>query len=988
MAGFNADLGSLSVKFETNLDRLSRDMAAAGRAVSNTASNMSGSLHQLGNTSAASVQRIGGAVGGLTKQLQLLGIAMSVALTGPIIKFAKDSLNTYKDFGEAINRVRAITNSTGDEYTALREKARDMGRVTVFTASEAADAMGNLAQAGFDANQIMAMIGPTLNQAAAGGVSLERSADIMIGALKVFNLGADQASRVADTFAFVSAKTASNLDDLGDALSYVGTIAPSVGLSLEETVAILGKSGDAMIKGSRAGTSFRQMIASLVEPTPKARKELDKMGVSLKDGTGRMKDFFTLIQEFRSSRLLEGPKKFQESLHSIFEVRAVPFVDFLASLPEGVLEKLSTDSLEAFGESQKQAQIRMEGFFGATRRLNAALQDFQIEIGESLEKSKGLSGFVEGLAQKINFLSKFLDKLDAGTTNTIVNFTLLTAALGPLAIVLGLVGLKVILLAGLFLGVVAAIVIFKDTITDAWDSIGASAEKAQRQMNIQAIEEELRSVKKKIEDFGKTKPTFGPMGGFFFEGESLEELKARQQVIEKSYENMTKLSDKPIKSPSEIFEGAKKDFTSFTEGITKAWDAASLEMDKGVQKQVEGLKRYNENIAKLDKSSKTFTEDVTKLRLELQELFNQKIISPEQFKEAIGHLDRMDPVPIRVRPEIVERTGFQEVFNEAFTEDMHEAMKMSFRGLGRAVMEGGGFEEAFDVLAQTFSNKIADRFSDVIFEETLGKTLDGMFEGTAKTLGDEVQTGIESGSSKASFGSLFATLGSGLSNLVSGIFSGIGSVGSGIGSLFGIGAAGAGMVGGAAPTAAALPAGAMNASVAGPLMFAAGGNPPLGRRAIVGEDGPEMLVPRNALTVIPNHELENQNTLARKPEQTANPVFRSAFEKITAHLKTPLDIAPFARGGNPPLGKKALVGENGPEMLVPRNAMTVIPNHNLGGASGGVNVVMHNDFSGVDAVNRSQLLQFGSALEQRVVQTISKISSQGGSMARRIQGRG
>src|SRR5690625_2762322 len=173
------------------------------------------------------------------------------------------AVKTAADFESSMSNVKAISGATGDEFNSLRDKAIEMGNATMFSASESADAMANLAQMGWKTDDILSGIEHTLNLAAAGGLELADSAMIMANSMNQFGMDAREADRVADVFAYTAANAGTDVTQLGDAMEYAGANAAAAGMSIEEASAFIGILGDAGITGSKAGTSLNAMLRDL-----------------------------------------------------------------------------------------------------------------------------------------------------------------------------------------------------------------------------------------------------------------------------------------------------------------------------------------------------------------------------------------------------------------------------------------------------------------------------------------------------------------------------------------------------------------------------------------------------------------------------------------------------------------------------------------------------------------------------------------------------
>jgi TP901 family phage tail tape measure protein len=162
---------------------------------------------------------------------ETLGKNLSVFVTAPLVAFGATAIKTAGDFEAAMNRVAGITRATGVEFQQLENLAKELGATTQFSASQAADAMGFLAMAGFDTNQIISALPGTLELAAAGNLDLARAADIASNVLTGYGLQAEEVGRVNDVLALASISANTNVEQLGNAFKFVAPVASAMGVS-------------------------------------------------------------------------------------------------------------------------------------------------------------------------------------------------------------------------------------------------------------------------------------------------------------------------------------------------------------------------------------------------------------------------------------------------------------------------------------------------------------------------------------------------------------------------------------------------------------------------------------------------------------------------------------------------------------------------------------------------------------------------------------
>jgi TP901 family phage tail tape measure protein len=219
------------------------------------------------------------AIATLGTGLLAIGAVGAAAVGLAVAKFA--------EFDQAISNVKASTQESASNMALLRDAALDFGASSIFTATEAANAIEELGKAGISTADILGgALEGSLNLASAGGLGIARSAEIAATTLQQFNLAGNQAGRVADVLAAGAGKALGSVDDLANGLKFVGPVAASMGVSLEETTGVLALFAQAGIVGEQGGTALRGMLSSLTSPSKAAAAEIEKLGINLYDAQG------------------------------------------------------------------------------------------------------------------------------------------------------------------------------------------------------------------------------------------------------------------------------------------------------------------------------------------------------------------------------------------------------------------------------------------------------------------------------------------------------------------------------------------------------------------------------------------------------------------------------------------------------------------------------------------------------------------------------
>ena len=231
-------------------------------------------------------------------------------VSGAVAGLGAAAVKTSADFDSAMSQVAAVSGATGSDFDALRDKAREMGSKTKFSASEAAEAMNYMAMAGWKTEDMLSGIDGIMNLAAASGEDLATTSDIVTDALTAFGLSADDSGHFADILAAASSNANTNVSMMGETFKYCAPIAGALGYSAEDTAEAIGLMANAGIKGSQAGTSLRTIMTQLQGELKLSGKELGNVTIQTTNADGSMREFSGIIADCRGafSKMTESEK--------------------------------------------------------------------------------------------------------------------------------------------------------------------------------------------------------------------------------------------------------------------------------------------------------------------------------------------------------------------------------------------------------------------------------------------------------------------------------------------------------------------------------------------------------------------------------------------------------------------------------------------------------------------------------------------------------
>lgn len=356
-----------------------------------------------------------------------VGKTLTAGVTTPLVGLGMAAVTTAASFEASMNGVRAVTGATGDDFEALENQAKELGATTQFSASEAANGMEFLGMAGWDTQQIMSGLPDVLNLAAAGGMELASAADIASNIMSGFGIEAEEAGRVADVLSEAAASANTSVEQLGGGFTYVGPVASSAGMSLEETAAILGVLADAGIQGEQGGTALRGALSNLLNPTAQVQEVMDGLGVAIQDTDGAMRPFPDIMRD------LEDAGADTSDMLRIFGQESGPAMLALMERGADETEAFTQQLYDAEDAAEDMAAIRMEGLQGQLKELQSAGEGVMLAIADS-----GLLDTVTALASKVTEWTQQLSETNPALIRWAVIIGTVLAAIGPLLIVVGM----------------------------------------------------------------------------------------------------------------------------------------------------------------------------------------------------------------------------------------------------------------------------------------------------------------------------------------------------------------------------------------------------------------------------------------------------------------------------------------------------------------------------------------------------------------------
>ena len=348
-----------------------------------------------------------------------------------VVGLGTAAVKTAADFDSAMSKVAAVSGATGSDLEALRDKAREMGEKTKFSASEAAEAMNYMAMAGWKTEDMLSGIEGVMNLAAASGEDLATTSDIVTDALTAFGLTAKDSGHFADILAAASSNANTNVSMMGETFKYCAPIAGALGFSAEDTAEAIGLMANAGIKGSQAGTSLRTIMNNLSGEVKICGSSIGEVTVATTNADGSMRDLSDILADCRTafSGLSESEKA--AAAESLVGKNAMSGFLALMNAGEADINKLSSAIDNCDGCAAGMAETMNDNLAGQLTILKSQLQELAISFGELL---------MPAIRTIVGWIQKFVDwlnSMDEGTRKVIVTIALVAAAIGPVLIIVG-----------------------------------------------------------------------------------------------------------------------------------------------------------------------------------------------------------------------------------------------------------------------------------------------------------------------------------------------------------------------------------------------------------------------------------------------------------------------------------------------------------------------------------------------------------------------
>lgn len=365
------------------------------------------------------------------KSITETGKSISTSVTLPIVALGTAAVKTASDFEASMSKVKAITQASTSDFKKLNNEAIKLGAETAFSSTEVADAMTEMAKAGWETEEILSGMSGVLDAAASSGEQLATVSTIVADAITGFGLKAGDSSRVADLLTQAANAGTIDIADLGETFKYVAPVAQSMNLSIEDVTTAISAMSMAGIKGSQAGTSLRTLLTNLVKPSDDMAVAMKKLGISATNSDGSMKSLDGIVENLRNS--FSGLTQAEKAKYAATLAGKTGMSGMLALL--NLTEKQYNDIGKSMDEcknvASKTAKVMQDNLKSKIEQLGGSLESLGIKIGNMIIPK------LTKITEKVTDVVNNFTNMDSGTQKSIMTMLAFAAAVGPILMIVG-----------------------------------------------------------------------------------------------------------------------------------------------------------------------------------------------------------------------------------------------------------------------------------------------------------------------------------------------------------------------------------------------------------------------------------------------------------------------------------------------------------------------------------------------------------------------
>ena len=333
------------------------------------------------------------------------------AAVGGIKQAASAVVEIGSAFETSMSKVSALSGATGDDLAALEAKARELGSTTTFSASQAADALGYMALAGWDTQAMLAGVGPVLSLAQAGELDLAAASDLVTDYLSAFNMTAEDTGRMVDVLAYAQAHANTTVDGLGQAFKNCAANCNAAGMDVETTSAAIAMMANQGLKGSEAGTALNAVMRDMTSRMEDGAIKIGDATVAVMDAEGNYRDFADILADVEAATDGMGDAEKAAALQSTFTADSIKGLNLMLNAGAGELSSFRDDLYGCAGAAEDAAAAMTDNLQGDLAGMGSAFEELALKIYDGVQEPlRGAVQFVTGsVVPALTFLVEHVD---------------------------------------------------------------------------------------------------------------------------------------------------------------------------------------------------------------------------------------------------------------------------------------------------------------------------------------------------------------------------------------------------------------------------------------------------------------------------------------------------------------------------------------------------------------------------------------------------
>lgn len=320
---------------------------------------------------------------GILANLATQGIGMAASA---VKGFCADIVEIGQTFETSMSKVSALSGATGEDLAALEAKARELGASTTYSASEAADALGYMALAGWDTADMLEGVGSVLTLAQAGEMDLAAASDLVTDYLSAFNMTAEDTSRMVDVLAYAQSNANTTVEGLGDAFKNCAANCNAAGLDIETTSSLIAQMANQGLKGQLAGTALSAVMRDMTAQMKDGAIAIGDASVAVMDAEGNYRDFIGILADVEAATDGMGDAEKAAALQSTFTADSIKGLNLLLNAGADEASAFRDELYGCAGTAQETADAMTDNLGGDLAAMNSALEETALKIYEGLQE--------------------------------------------------------------------------------------------------------------------------------------------------------------------------------------------------------------------------------------------------------------------------------------------------------------------------------------------------------------------------------------------------------------------------------------------------------------------------------------------------------------------------------------------------------------------------------------------------------------------------